>query len=239
MPGTGTLFLIPSSLGPGDAKQIVPTSALSVLTGLVRFIAENPRTARAFLKAAGYSRPLQDVEFSVLNEHTKANELGALIQPLLGGEDCGLLSEAGCPAVADPGAELVRLAHEHGVRVRPLVGPSSILLALMASGLGGQRFAFHGYLPIDAARRRAALMELERDSRRWERTQIFIEAPYRNRQLLQAILDTCHGSTLLCLATDLTLESESIRMHSVTDWKTHAPAPIDRRPTVFLIRRDA
>jgi 16S rRNA (cytidine1402-2'-O)-methyltransferase len=239
MSKTGTLYLIPACLGAGDATQVLSPSALNVLKRLVRFVAENPRSARAFLKAAGYAHPLQNVEFKVLNEHTKVTELDALIQPLLAGEDCGLLSEAGCPAVADPGAELVRLAHRHGVRVTPLVGPSSILLALMASGLGGQRFVFHGYLPVEAARRRTSLIELERDSRRWQRTQIFIEAPYRNRQLLRAILDTCHDDTLLCLATDLTLDAESIYTCTITDWKVRAPASIDRRPTVFLLLRSA
>jgi 16S rRNA (cytidine1402-2'-O)-methyltransferase len=238
MSKTGTLYLIPSSLGAGDATRILPPSVLSILPRLVRFIAENPRTARAFLKAAGYARPLQNVEFKVLNEHTKAGELSALIQPLLDGEDCGLLSEAGCPAVADPGAALVRLAHGRGIRVTPLVGPSSILLALMASGLDGQRFAFHGYLPIEAARRRVSLAHLERDSSHEQRTQIFIEAPYRNQQLLQAILDTCHGDTLLCLATDLTLDTESVQTQAIAAWKGRALPPINRRPTVFLLRRD-
>jgi 16S rRNA (cytidine1402-2'-O)-methyltransferase len=238
MASIGTLYLIPSTLGTGDAKQVLPSASLSVVSRLGRFIVEDPRTARAFLKSAGLARPLQDVEFNVLNEHTRSHELSALIQPLLDGEDCGLLSDAGCPAVADPGAELVQLAHRHGVRVRPLVGPSSILLALMASGLGGQRFAFHGYLPVDAARRRKVLIGLERDSSRMGLTQIFIEAPYRNRQLLQAIIEACRGETLLCLATDLTLETETIEVRSVKDWKARAHAPIDRRPTVFLLRRE-
>ena len=237
MSKTGTLYLIPSSLGAGDATRVLPSSVLSILMRLVRFIAENPRTARAFLKAAGYARPLQDVEFKVLNEHTRTAELGALIQPLLDGEDCGLLSEAGCPAVADPGAALVRLAHGHDIRVVPLVGPSSILLALMASGLDGQRFVFHGYLPVEAARRRATLVALERDSSREQRTQIFIEAPYRNQQLLQAILDTCHGDTLLCLATHLTLDTESVQTRTIAAWKERAPPSINRRPTVFLLYR--
>ena len=150
MARSGTLYLIPSSLGPGDPAQILPASTLAVLGRLTTFVAENPRTARAFLKAAGYPRHLQEVEFRVLDEHTRPDALAALLAPLLEGRDCGLVSEAGCPAVADPGAALVRLAHRHDVSVAPLVGPSSILLALMASGLDGQRFSFHGYLPVES-----------------------------------------------------------------------------------------
>jgi len=238
MSRTGTLYLIPCSLGGGDVTQVVPSAALTVVNRLGRFIVENPRSARAFLKAVGYTRPLQGVEFKVLSEHTRAAELGALIQPLLDGADCGLLSEAGCPAVADPGAALVRLAHGRGIHVAPLVGPSSILLALMASGLEGQRFAFHGYLPVDRAPRRATLLKLEQESGREQRTQIFIEAPYRNQQLLQAILDTCHGDTLLCLAVDLTLETEFIHTRTIAAWSKRELPVINRRPTVFLLQRD-
>jgi 16S rRNA (cytidine1402-2'-O)-methyltransferase len=231
----GTLYLIPSSLGAGEAMQVLPPSTLSVLAKLTAFIVENPRTARAFLKAAGYPYPLQDVEFRVCDEHTASREIAGLLQPLLEGRDCGLVSEAGCPAVADPGAAVVRLAHARDVRVVPLVGPSAILLALMASGLEGQRFAFHGYLPVEATPRRAALFELERDSRRERRTQIFIEAPYRNTQLLRAIFDACRGDTLLCLATDLTLATESIGTRTIAEWKARAPPVLNRRPTVFLL----
>ena len=234
----GTLYLIPSSLGPGDVTQILPVRTVAVVAGLTTFVAENPRTARGFLKAAGHPRPLQEVELKVLDEHTRPEGLAALLQPLLEGRDCGLLSEAGCPAVADPGAALVRLAHRHGIRVVPLVGPSSILLALMASGLDGQRFSFHGYLPVEATARRTALLELEQASERERRTQIFIETPYRNAQLVQAILGACRGNTLLCLATDLTLETESVQTRPVAAWKA-CPAPgIARRPTVFLLYRE-
>jgi 16S rRNA (cytidine1402-2'-O)-methyltransferase len=238
MAGNGTLYLIPTSLGPGDATQILPASTLAVLARLTTFVAENPRAARAFLRAAGYPHRLQEVDFRVLDEHTRAAELPTLLQPLLDGVDCGLLSEAGCPAVADPGAALVRLAHQQAIRVAPLVGPSSILLALMASGLDGQRFSFHGYLPVEAAARRKALLDLERASEREHRTQIFIEAPYRNAQLTQAILEACQGGTLLCLATDLTLATESVRTRTVSAWKA-GPAPaISRCPTVFLLYRE-
>jgi 16S rRNA (cytidine1402-2'-O)-methyltransferase len=238
MARSGTLYLIPSSLGPGDVAQILPASTRAVLARLTTFVAENPRTARAFLKAAGYPRRLQEVEFRLLDEHTRPDALAALLEPLLEGRDCGLVSEAGCPAVADPGAALVRLAHWHDVRVAPLVGPSSILLALMASGLDGQRFSFHGYLPVETTARRKALLELERASERERRTQIFIEAPYRNTQLVQAILESCQGSTLLCLATDLTRETESVQTQAVSAWKARPAPAITRRPTVFLLYRE-
>lgn len=232
----GTLYLIPAALGGNDAEATLAGATLRVLKQLDSFIVENPKTARQFLKAAGYPHPLQSVELRTLDEHTPDAQLPALLAPLLAGRDCGLLSEAGCPAVADPGAALIRLAHSHGVRVVPLVGPSSVLLALMASGLNGQRFAFHGYLPVDREQRRAKLVELERDSWREDCTQIFIEAPYRNQSLLQAVLETCRGDTLLCLATELTLPTESIHTQTVAAWK-RKPPEIKRRPTVFLLYR--
>jgi 16S rRNA (cytidine1402-2'-O)-methyltransferase len=231
----GTLYLIPSPLGSCASNEVLPPITRSTLARLTCFIVEDPRTARAFLKAAGHPIPLQDIQFGICNEHTKPAEVAALIRPLREGRDCGLMSDAGCPAVADPGAAVVRLARAHGVRVVPLVGPSSIVLALMASGLDGQQFAFHGYLPVDADRRRTVLIELERDARRTSRTQIFIEAPYRNMQLLRAILSVCSGDILLCLATDLTLATEAIATQSVAQWRAGPPPALNRRPTVFLL----
>lgn len=232
----GTLYLIPAALGSGEARAVLPAATLHLLSTLDHFIAENPKTARQFLKAAGCPQPLRSLEFRTLNEHTTDAQLPDLLAPLLAGRDCGMLSEAGCPAVADPGASLVRLAHAQGIRVVPLIGPSSVLLALMASGMNGQRFAFHGYLPVDREQRRRKLVELEHDSLREDRTQIFIEAPYRNQALLQAVLNTCQTSTLLCLATDITLASEVIRTQTVEMWKNQPP-DINRRPTVFLLYR--
>jgi 16S rRNA (cytidine1402-2'-O)-methyltransferase len=229
----GTLYLIPTGLG-SDARTILPESTLRELSTLAGFIVENPKSARQFLKAVGYPGPLAGVRMQTLDEHTPEAALAELLTPLLAGEDWGLLSEAGCPAVADPGAMLVRLAHEHGIRVVPRVGPSAILLALMASGLNGQRFAFHGYLPVDRDERRKKLQELENESQRADRTQIFIEAPYRNDVLLRAILDACRDDTLVCLATHITLASESIRTRSVKVWR-NAPPDLNRRPTVFLL----
>lgn len=230
----GTLYLIPTALGGKDARTILPESTLRQVSVLTHFVVENPKSARQFLKAAGYPHALQGVQMQALDEHTPAAAIPELLLPLLTGEDCGLLSEAGCPAVADPGAMLVRRAHERGIRVVPLVGPSAILLALMASGLNGQRFVFHGYLPVEREERRKKLRELENESQRVDRTQIFIETPYRNESAFRAILDACRDDTLVCLATDLTLASESVRTQSVGAWRK-APPDLDRRPTVFLL----
>jgi 16S rRNA (cytidine1402-2'-O)-methyltransferase len=230
----GTLYLIPVALGGGDAQSALPSATLAVARKLDTFIAENAKSARRFLKAIGHPRPLQEIRFQVLDEHTDERDIEFLLAPLIKGEDCGLMSEAGCPGVADPGAALVRRAHAAGVRVVPLVGPSSILLALMASGMNGQRFAFHGYLPVDKAERARRLKELE--TRAGNETQIFIEAPYRSAAMLDALLQHCRGDTLLCIAADLTLPSESVATRAVAEWKKKPPA-IDRRLVVFLLFR--
>jgi 16S rRNA (cytidine1402-2'-O)-methyltransferase len=230
----GILYLIPTGLGGGDAASVLAPATLSVLPRLADFIVENAKSARRFLKAAGHPGPLQGLRFRILDEHTANEQLPEFLVPLVAGRDIGLLSEAGCPAVADPGAELIRLAHAAGIRVVPLVGPSAILLALMASGLNGQRFAFHGYLPVDIQKRRERLAVLERDSLAKDRTQIFIEAPYRNQALFQAVLETCRGDTLLCLATDLLQPSETVCTRPIAEWKVN-PAHLNRRPTVFLL----
>jgi 16S rRNA (cytidine1402-2'-O)-methyltransferase len=232
----GTLYLIPVSLGEIDAAAVLPQGTLSAVRGLRCFIAENPKSARRFLKSVAYPRPLREAEIATLDEHTTADELPALIAPLLRGEDCGLMAEAGCPAVADPGAALVRLAHTHDLRIVPLVGPSAILLALMASGLNGQHFTFHGYLPVETGERRRTLRELEDIAARTGGAQVFIETPYRNGAVLQAMLEHCRGDTLLCIATDLTLAGESISTRTIAEWKKRPPA-LDRRPTVFLLLR--
>lgn len=230
----GTLYLIPSPLGESALDAILPPATLALIRRLDTFVVEHPKTARAFLKQTGAALPLQQLTLLELNEHTRGSELDALLAPLLAGKDVGLISEAGAPAVADPGASLARLAHGKGIRVTPIVGPSAILLALMASGLNGQRFVFHGYLPVDKAARASRLRELENASRQQDETQIFIETPYRNPQLFDAIMKTCSPATLLCLATDVTLASEQIQMRSVSEWKQRPPA-IDKRPTVFLL----
>lgn len=233
----GTLYLLPTPLGTGALAAVMPPRTLEVLARVRHFVAENARTARAFLKAAGFPAPVQEAHISTLDEHTPATALEALLEPLLNGFDCCVLSEAGCPAVADPGAALVRLAHARGVRVAPLVGPSALLLAIMASGLNGQSFAFHGYLPVDAHERAKVLTLLEGESERRGMTQMFIEAPYRNESLLDGILKTCRPDTLLCIACDLTLETEFVRTRSIARWRSEHPG-LNRRPTVFLLYRE-
>lgn len=231
----GTLYLIPTPLGDEDsALAAIPEQVRQLVAGLDSFVVEHPKTARRHLKQLGISRPLQEIQLAELNEHTAATAVSALLDPLLEGKDIGLMSEAGCPAVADPGAELVRLAHQHGIRVVPLAGPSSILLALMASGLNGQSFAFHGYLPVDKAERSKRIKELEAESLRLKRTQIFIETPYRNRRLLDDLQATCKPNTLVTVAVDLTLSTQSIHTRTIGEWKKQSP-DLDKRPAIFLL----
>jgi 16S rRNA (cytidine1402-2'-O)-methyltransferase len=233
MPG-GTLYLMPTLLGEMDAERVIPSGAAETIRGLDYFIAENPKSARAFLKQIGIECPLQGVAIAQLDVNTSAGELAGLLQPILEGRDGAMMSEAGAPAVADPGAPLVRLAHMHGIKVVPLVGPSAILLALMASGFNGQRFAFHGYLPKDTPSLVAKLRELEKLSRLRDETQIFIETPYRNDRLLDALVQNCDAGTLLCVASDLTLATESLRARSIAQWRASSKE-IGRRPSVFLL----
>lgn len=225
------LYAIPTPLG-ASPQESLPAPALQRIQGLKDFVAENAKSARAFLSAAG-AKP-REVSITELSEHTAAPEVPRLLQPLRDGRPLGLLSEAGCPAIADPGALLVDAAHREGFRVVPLVGPSSITLALMASGLEGQRFAFCGYLPRDAGERAQRIRALELRSRKEAETEVFIETPYRNDAMLSALLETCAPATRLCIAADLTLESESVRTKSVADWR-RAPPAIGKRPAVFLL----
>jgi len=231
----GTLYLIPVPLGPTAPQESLPANVLATVRPLTYFVVEQAKTARAFLKAAGTDTPLQELQLDELNEHTKADALDRLLTPLRAGHDVGLLSEAGCPAVADPGASLVALAQRENIRVVPLIGPSSLLLALMASGLNGQRFAFQGYLPAKEAERTKALRDLESESRKRKQTQLFIETPYRNQAMFEGILQTCLPTTQLTVATDLTLNSESVLTRTIAQWKKQTPPEIERRPTVFLL----
>jgi 16S rRNA (cytidine1402-2'-O)-methyltransferase len=234
-PATGTLYLIPCTLGNAAAESVLPQHVIDVARRLEHFVVEQPKTARQFLSALKPHQPIQSLNFSSLNEHTNPEQLTDLLAPLLAGQDVGIISEAGCPGVADPGADLVRLAHGRNIRVVPLVGPSSILLALMASGLDGQRFAFHGYLPIADIERKSAIKALEEQSCRQSQTQIFIETPYRNEKLFTALMTHCHAQTMLSIATDLTTEHEEITTRSVKQWKTLAVPRLNKRPSIFLL----
>lgn len=237
---TGTLYLVPNTLGKRDEadplQAVLPAQVQQIAAQLDYFVAENAKTARAFLKRVGQdtplARPIQQIEIRELNVNTPDAALAALLEPVLSGRDAGLLSEAGVPAVADPGANLVRLAHLRGVPVRPLVGPSSILLAVMGSGLNGQSFAFNGYLPVDPGERTQRLRELEQWSRRHRQTQVWIETPYRNDALLAALKASCAGTTLLSVAVDLTLPGETIVTQPLSAWQ---PGRLDlhKRPAIF------
>ena len=229
-----SLYLIPTPIAEAPPELSLPAGTLAVMHGLDTFVVENPKTARAVLKQLGFPRPLQGIRMLTLSEHTRDEELHDLLAPLLAGEDVGLMSEAGCPGVADPGAALVRLAHRHAIPVIPLVGPSALLLALMGSGLNGQRFAFHGYLPISAELRMAALRQLESRSRRDDETEIFIETPYRNGAMFEALLKSCHDDTLLCIACGLMEPEFDLHTASIREWRGRGwPAP--KRPAVFLL----
>ena len=232
---SGILYLIPTPLGAeSDHAAILPEAVRQTALSLDTYVAENPKTARHFLKSLGLNRPLQEIAIATLDEHTTPEQVQQLLTPLLAGKNVGLVSEAGCPAVADPGAHLVKLAHEHGIRVVPLVGPSSILLALMASGMNGQSFTFHGYLPANREERIKRLGELEKESRAKHQTQIFIETPYRNTQMFEDVLRACKGDTRLCVATDITQAGESIVTRTVSAWKK-TPPDIHKKPTIFLL----
>lgn len=233
---TGTLYLIPVPLGPGRLAAVLPAEVLEQVRHLRHFVAEHAKSARAFLKLVGGDIPIQHIAIGELNEHTPPEALPPLLTPLLEGHDVGLVSEAGCPAVADPGAALVALAHASDICIYPLVGPSSLLLALMGSGLSGQSFAFHGYLPTKEELLKKRIQTLESESRRERRTQIFIETPYRNARLFQTLLATCASTTRICLATDLSLPSQHIQTHLCRDWQQHSAPDIDKRPTVFLFQ---
>ncbi|SDO64571.1 16S rRNA (cytidine1402-2'-O)-methyltransferase [Ralstonia sp. 25mfcol4.1] len=238
----GTLFLIPNTLGKRDESDpvmdVIPAGVQQIAARLDYLVAENAKTARAFLKKLAETAPLthaiQQIEIRELNVNTKANALDALLDPIAGGRDGGLLSEAGVPAVADPGADLVRLAHTRGITVRPLVGPSSILLAVMGSGLNGQSFAFNGYLPVDADERAKKLRDLEQRSRKAQQTQVWIETPYRNGALLDALRQHCAGTTLLSIAVDLTLPTETIVTLPISAWRPDR-LELHKRPAIFSL----
>lgn len=229
-----TLYLIPVALGESAWPDYLPQASRDIVCTLRHFAVENAKSARAELKRIGHPLPLRELAIEQIPEKPSAADIERLLAPLREGHDLGLMSEAGCPGVADPGALLVRRAHELGISVRPLVGPSSLLLALMASGLDGQRFAFHGYLPAREPERSRRITELERESQKNTQTQLFIETPYRNAALFDALLTACRPQTLLCVASDLSLATETVVTRRVADWRKAQRPDLDKRPTVFL-----
>lgn len=234
----GKLYLIPSPLGEYPPAEVLPAPVLSILPTLKTFVVEEVRTARRFLSAAGLKGHIEELSFHTLNEHTAPSEVEAML-PLFDGSDVGLISEAGLPAVADPGAHLVALCHREGIEVVPLVGPSSLMLALMSSGLNGQCFTFRGYLPAKPEERRAALRQLEKRSAAASETVLFIETPYRNDSMLADCLAVLSPNTRLCVAADLTLPTATIITRSVASWRKALAGPsgspvIGKRPAVFL-----
>jgi 16S rRNA (cytidine1402-2'-O)-methyltransferase len=230
----GVLYLVPSTLGNNDIQYAIPEGIKSLVSTIEIFIVENLRSARRYLKLLDKSIEIDRLTFFELNEHTALEMVPSFLEPCRKGKNTAIISEAGVPAVADPGAAAVKLAHESGIRVVPLTGPSSILLALMASGLNGQHFTFHGYLPVKKNERIRKIKALEEFSRKTGATQLFMEAPYRNDGLLEDLLATCHPGTLLCIAVDVTLDSEMIRTHSVDFWKRNTPN-LHKRPAIFVM----
>lgn len=232
--GMAELYLVPNVLSEGNWQHVLPARVYDVITGTRCYIVENLRTARRFIRQVNRDIVIDDLVFFELNKHTEASAIPGFLEPLGRGENIAVISEAGCPGVADPGADVVAIAHQKGYKVVPLVGPSSILLALMASGLNGQNFAFNGYLPVNSHERMKTLAQLEKKAVAEKQTQIFIETPYRNNSLTNDILKSCSPSTLLCIAANITAENELIATKPVAQWKKGIP-DLHKQPVVFLI----
>ena len=233
----GKLYLIPTTLGECDIENVLPLSISRTIDFVDYFIVENEKTARKCIKSTNPKKIQADIKLFTLNKHTLALEHNKMMQPCLEGKNIGLMSEAGCPGIADPGAVIVKMAHEKGIQVVPLVGPSSILLALIASGMNGQNFAFNGYIPIDKNDKRSFLKMLENLSVVKNQTQIFMETPYRNNKMLEDILLSLQPNTNLCIASDITLPTEYIKTMKVADWKK-ATIDLHNRPTIFVIHKN-
>jgi 16S rRNA (cytidine1402-2'-O)-methyltransferase len=229
-----SLYLIPSTLGASAVEQVLPARNLQIMSSLRHFVVEEEKTARRFLIHCGLKSNLDMIRFYILNEHTRDTEIPAMFSDS-GDADMGLLSEAGVPAVADPGAELVETAMKLNIRVVPLVGPSSIILALMASGLNGQCFSFNGYLPVKSHDRDNRIRFYEKRSGAEKQSQLFIEAPYRNNQLFEAFLENCRSDTRLCVASSLTLKDERIQTKTIREWRIKPPPDLSRQPAVFIL----
>ncbi|MDZ7715791.1 MAG: SAM-dependent methyltransferase [Balneolaceae bacterium] len=232
----GTLYLVPNTLGKTPENNTIPEYVLNIIRELEVLVVENIQTAVRYLQWVGDTIPEYKIDFRVLNKKTPAQEIASFIKPLTEGKNVGLLSEAGCPVVADPGSEYIKMAHARDIKVVPLVGPSSILLALMGSGFNGQNFAFHGYLPIEKADRQRAIQQLEQESKKEGRTQIFMEAPHRNDAIVKDVTKFCKADTRFCTATNLTLPSESIISKPVSEWQENKPDSIHKEPTIFLLQ---
>ena len=232
----GKIYLIPTTLGDCDPLDVLPQTVQRVMELIDDYIVENEKTARKFIKSIAPEKVQASLRLSALNKHTEVAEHNKMIEPCLNGINVGIMSEAGCPGVADPGAAIVKIAHEKGIQVVPLVGPSSILLAIMASGMNGQSFTFNGYLPIDAAEKKSTIKGLEKLSQDKNQSQIFIETPYRNNKLLEDLLQTLQPATHLCIATDITLPTEFIKTARVQDWKK-IKVDLHKRPTIFIIHK--
>jgi len=232
----GKLYLIPTTLGEMNPDDVLPQTVKRAIDFIDHYIVENEKTARKFIKAIYPEKVQASLKMATLNKHTEITEHNSMIAPCLNGVNVGLMSEAGCPGVADPGAAIVKIAHEKGIQVVPLVGPSSILLAMMGSGMNGQSFAFNGYLPIDKGEKKSALKNFEKLSHDKNQSQIFIETPYRNNKLLEDFLQALQPNTHLCIATDITLPTEYIKTLRVADWKK-TKVDLHNRPTIFIIHK--
>jgi 16S rRNA (cytidine1402-2'-O)-methyltransferase len=233
----GKLYLIPTRLGDNPPLEVLPLSIKKTIELVDDYIVENEKTARRFIKRISSHKQQSALKLKVLNKYTEPSELNQFLEACKAGKPMGLLSEAGCPGIADPGAEIVNLAHQHHIKVVPLVGPSSIVLALMASGMNGQSFAFNGYIPIDKNERKAALKRLERLSFEQNQTQLFIETPYRNDQIMEDICKNLHDATRVCVACDITLPTEYIVTQTVKEWK-NTNVVLHKRPAIFVIHKD-
>lgn len=233
----GILYLIPTTLGDtAETSDVLPLKVNQLINLIDEYIVENEKSARHYLKKMGIQKPLQEITMHSLNQHTESHEIFTYLKSIPLGKNIGIISEAGCPGVADPGAEVVKLAHEKDITVVPLVGPSSILLSLMASGFNGQNFAFNGYLPKERNERIKRIKELERLATNRNQTQLFIETPYRNTHLLEDLVANCEKQTKLCIACDVTLPTEFIKTKSISEWKKQLP-DINKRPTIFLLNK--
>ncbi len=232
----GKLYLIPVTMGECEPMDVLAQTIPRAIELIQNYIVENEKTARKFIKSVVPNKIQADLILSSLNKHTEVNEHNKMIQPCLEGINVGLMSEAGCPGVADPGAVIVKLAHEKGIQVVPLVGPSSILMAMMASGMNGQSFAFNGYLPIDKLDKKIALKNYEKLSQDKNQSQLFIETPYRNNKLVEDLLQTLQPNTHLCIATDISLPTEFIKTMRITEWKKNS-IDLHNRPTIFIVHK--